>query len=137
MIPLVAPLDSSEVGDMVDEYVRLVPSEHVGAIVGAIDDIIVGAIVGALVGDGVATTLTTNHNSISGTVETNVSGCRTTAFTAMWAASTTVIIKEAAVTNPNAIPESCAMCFPEFARTAPSQRLMGPHREQQLFAEDR
>ena len=118
---------------MVGEYVQLVPSEHAGAIVGAIDENIVGAIVGALVGAGVAITLTTNHHSINGTVE-YVEQQRSTA---MWAASTTVIIKEAVVTSPNAIPESCAMCFPEFARTAPSQRLMGPHREHQVFAEDR
>jgi len=124
MIPLVAPLESSEVGDMVGEYVQLVPSEHAGAINGAIDDIIDGAIV------GVADDEPPFH---SGTVE-DVEQQRSTA---MWAGLTTVIIKEAVVTSPNAIFESCAMCFPEFARTAPSQRLMVPHREQQLFAEDR
>ena len=120
-------------GDMVGEYVQLVPSEHAGAIAGAIDDIIVGAIVGALVGAGVAITLTTNHHSINGTVD-DVEQQRSTA---MWAASTTVVFKEAVVTSPNAIPVSSAMCFPEFARTEPSQRFMGPHREQQVFAEDR
>ena len=43
-----------------------------GANVGAIVEIIVDAIGGALVGDVVAITLTTIHNPMSATVETNV-----------------------------------------------------------------
>ena len=60
-----------------------------GAIVGAIVEIIVGAIGGELVGDVVVITLTTIHNPISATVETNVSAGTTATqrSIAMWAES--------------------------------------------------
>eukprot|EP00450_Noctiluca_scintillans_P010157 CAMPEP_0194500182 /NCGR_PEP_ID=MMETSP0253-20130528/16815_1 /TAXON_ID=2966 /ORGANISM="Noctiluca scintillans" /LENGTH=80 /DNA_ID=CAMNT_0039341999 /DNA_START=1 /DNA_END=239 /DNA_ORIENTATION=+ len=73
MNPLVSPLDSSDVGDMVGACVQLAPSAHAGAIVGAIVELIVGAIVGALVGAGVAITLTTTNIPRSVTLETNIS----------------------------------------------------------------
>ena len=76
MNPLVSPVDSSEVGDIVGACVELVPSEYAGAVVGAVVEIIVGAIVGAVVGAVVALTLTTKQSQKCDLVVLSSRPCR-------------------------------------------------------------
>ena len=69
MNPLVSPLQSFDVDDMLGACVQVPPSATVRAIV----EIIVGAIVAALVGAGVAITLTTIHTLRSASMDTTIS----------------------------------------------------------------
>ena len=85
MNPLVSPLDSLDVGDMMGACVKVTPS----AIVEIIVEIIVGAIAGALIGAGVANTLTTTYpHKCIGSVRTEVMDAATSEQTRIAAAAT-------------------------------------------------